>query len=241
MACRRDVREAERRDGRPVARRRARRRGAGELRDPPLQQGGGTDLHRETLKLHGSPVTITTDGLRSYGAAMDELGCCDRQEIGRWATTELRTAICRSDGGSERCCVSGRWRCHIRPRQPPQPLQPGAPPHRSTHLPGMTLRRAGGVASPCKLGRCLQRPACIVWRAVRVRLTAPFAGGNLIVLRNLIVDGDGQPPDRGAQNPIEGVSHAFAIRRSTSGRGSVYSHIDQFFRRPGTDDGLKDR
>jgi putative transposase len=37
------------------------------------------------LKRHGSPEAITTDGLRSYGAAMDELGCRDRQEIGRWA------------------------------------------------------------------------------------------------------------------------------------------------------------
>nr|GFD60066.1 hypothetical protein [Tanacetum cinerariifolium] len=34
-------------------------------------------------------------------------------------------------------------------RQHPQPLQPGAPSHRSTDLQGTTLRRLGGVAGPC--------------------------------------------------------------------------------------------
>ncbi len=37
----------------------------------------------KALKRHGSPEAITTDGLRSYGAAMDELGCRNRQEMGR--------------------------------------------------------------------------------------------------------------------------------------------------------------
>ncbi|TXG83559.1 MAG: IS6 family transposase [Thermomicrobiales bacterium] len=40
---------------------------------------------RKALKRHGSPQRITTDGLRSYRAAMTELGCEDKQEIGRWA------------------------------------------------------------------------------------------------------------------------------------------------------------
>ena len=42
---------------------------------------------KKALKRHGSPEAITTDGLSSYGAAMDDLGCRDRQEVGRWATT----------------------------------------------------------------------------------------------------------------------------------------------------------
>ena len=40
---------------------------------------------KKALKRHGSPKEITTDGLRSYRAAMDELGNSDKQEVGRWA------------------------------------------------------------------------------------------------------------------------------------------------------------
>lgn len=40
---------------------------------------------KKALKRHGRPRAITTDGLRSYGAALRELGCADRQEMGRWA------------------------------------------------------------------------------------------------------------------------------------------------------------
>ena len=47
---------------------------------------------KKVLKRHGSPEKITTDGLRSYPAAMNELGNADRQEIGRWANKEHRSA-----------------------------------------------------------------------------------------------------------------------------------------------------
>ena len=36
------------------------------------------------MKRHGRPQAIVTDGLRSYGAAMKDIGNVDRQEIGRW-------------------------------------------------------------------------------------------------------------------------------------------------------------
>ena len=39
---------------------------------------------RKTLKWHGSPATIVTDGLKSYPAAMRELGNEDRREMGSW-------------------------------------------------------------------------------------------------------------------------------------------------------------
>ncbi len=39
---------------------------------------------KKALKRHGRPVEIVTDGLRSYRAAMKELGCEDRREMGRW-------------------------------------------------------------------------------------------------------------------------------------------------------------
>jgi hypothetical protein len=38
---------------------------------------------KKALKRHGSPEAITTDGLRSYRAAMDDLGNGEKQEIGR--------------------------------------------------------------------------------------------------------------------------------------------------------------
>jgi putative transposase len=39
---------------------------------------------RKVLKRHGSPDHVVTDKLRSYGAALRELGMKQRQETGRW-------------------------------------------------------------------------------------------------------------------------------------------------------------
>jgi putative transposase len=39
---------------------------------------------RKTMKCHGRPHVFVTDMLRSYGAAMKEIGNADRQETGRW-------------------------------------------------------------------------------------------------------------------------------------------------------------
>lgn len=47
---------------------------------------------KKALKRHGSVETITTDGLRSYSAAMDELGHRDKQEIGRWANNRVENS-----------------------------------------------------------------------------------------------------------------------------------------------------
>ena len=47
---------------------------------------------KKALKRHGSVETITTDGLRSYGAAMDELGNRKKQEIGRWANNRVENS-----------------------------------------------------------------------------------------------------------------------------------------------------
>ena len=56
----------------------------------------------------------------------------------------------------------------IRPCQRSQPLQSLAP-----DLQGTTLRRVGGVADPRELSRHISRQRSIMWRAVRVGLTAP--------------------------------------------------------------------
>ncbi len=47
---------------------------------------------KKALKRHGSPEAITTDGLRSYKAAMSELGCEAKQEIGRWANNRVENS-----------------------------------------------------------------------------------------------------------------------------------------------------
>ena len=47
---------------------------------------------KKTLKRHGSPEAITTDGLRSYGAAMKALGNQHKQEIGRWANNRAENS-----------------------------------------------------------------------------------------------------------------------------------------------------
>ena len=38
---------------------------------------------KRAMKRHGRPQAVVTDGLRSYGAAMKEIGIADRQEVGR--------------------------------------------------------------------------------------------------------------------------------------------------------------
>ncbi len=47
---------------------------------------------KKALKRHGKPEAITTDGLRSYGAAMTELGNSDKREVGRWANNRVENS-----------------------------------------------------------------------------------------------------------------------------------------------------
>jgi putative transposase len=47
---------------------------------------------KKALRRHGSPAAITTDGLRSYRAAMTDLGCEAKQEIGRWANNRVENS-----------------------------------------------------------------------------------------------------------------------------------------------------
>ena len=39
---------------------------------------------RKVIRRHGRPESIVTDKLRSYGAAMKDIGNADRQDTGRW-------------------------------------------------------------------------------------------------------------------------------------------------------------
>jgi putative transposase len=47
---------------------------------------------KKLMKRHGSAEAITTDGLRSYSAAMKELGNADKQEVGRWANNRVENS-----------------------------------------------------------------------------------------------------------------------------------------------------
>ena len=47
---------------------------------------------KKALKRHGSPEAITTDGLRSYKAAMTELGNAGKQKVGRWANNRVENS-----------------------------------------------------------------------------------------------------------------------------------------------------
>jgi len=39
---------------------------------------------KKAMRRYGKPETIVTDNLRSYGAALKDIGAADRQETGRW-------------------------------------------------------------------------------------------------------------------------------------------------------------
>jgi putative transposase len=47
---------------------------------------------KKAMKRHGRTGAIVTDGLRSYKAAMTEIGNADRQEVGRWANNRAENS-----------------------------------------------------------------------------------------------------------------------------------------------------
>lgn len=47
---------------------------------------------KKLMKRYGCARSITTDGLRSYKAAMNELNIAERQEIGRWANNRAENS-----------------------------------------------------------------------------------------------------------------------------------------------------
>ncbi len=55
-------------------------------------KGAALAFMKKALKRHGPPEAITTDGLRSYGAAMSELGNSDKREVGRWANNPVENS-----------------------------------------------------------------------------------------------------------------------------------------------------
>ncbi len=47
---------------------------------------------KKAMRKHGGPETIVTDRLRSYGAALKELGADTRQETGRWVNNRAENS-----------------------------------------------------------------------------------------------------------------------------------------------------
>jgi putative transposase len=47
---------------------------------------------KKAMKRHGKAQAIITDGLRSYKAAMTELGIREKQEVGRWANNRAENS-----------------------------------------------------------------------------------------------------------------------------------------------------
>ncbi len=78
---------------------------------------------RKALKRHGTPEVIVTDGLRSYSAAMIELGNAGKQEVGRWANNRVENS---------HLSFRRRERAMLRFRQP-RTLQKFASVHADVH------------------------------------------------------------------------------------------------------------
>jgi putative transposase len=62
---------------------------------------------KQAMRRYGKPQTIVTDGLRSYGAALKEIGAATGRRSGGTSTTGPRTHTSRSDEESGPCCGSG--------------------------------------------------------------------------------------------------------------------------------------
>ena len=117
---------------------------------------------KRTLKRHGSPEAITTDGLRSYRTAMKRTWQCREaggRSLGEEPVGELAPAVPTTRAG-DAPLRSDEDAAEVRlgPRQRPQALQPGAPSYRLIDPQGTTLRRIGGVADPGELARRDQSP-----------------------------------------------------------------------------------
>ena len=134
---------------------------------------------KKALKRHGSPEAITTDGLRSYKAAISELGCEAKQEIGRWANNRVENSHLpfRRQRASDAALQTNEDATEVRfgSRQRPQPLQRRTTPDQPRDLQSPPLGCLGQVAEPRGLKLAGEGEGCVSRRAVRIGLTAPRA------------------------------------------------------------------
>ena len=69
-------------------------------------------LLRKLMRRYGKPETIVTDKLKSYGAAMKEIGVSSHENMGRWIITDARIRISRFDDENEECNASGECKVY---------------------------------------------------------------------------------------------------------------------------------
>ena len=64
------------------------------MRLPPKKRDkkAALKLLKRLLKRYGRPKVIVTDRLKSYRAALKELNCSDRQEVGRWVNNRAENS-----------------------------------------------------------------------------------------------------------------------------------------------------
>jgi IS1 family transposase len=99
---------------------------------------------KKLMKRHGTAEKVTTDGLRSYKAAMKELGNAHKQVVGLWANNpggkQPPALTTKRAGDAPVPEDEDTPEIRLGSRLSPQPLQPGAPPHQPPNLQGETLR-----------------------------------------------------------------------------------------------------
>ena len=134
---------------------------------------------KKTLKRHGSPEAITTDGLRSYGAAMDELGTREKQEIGRYANNRVENSHLPFRR-RERAMLRFRRMKTLQKFARSMPTSTTTSTSNATSSIARPTRNAaqprwqGGRCSRAE--PCAQRPKSILWRRVRIRLMVWTSG-----------------------------------------------------------------
>jgi hypothetical protein len=101
---------------------------------------------RKTMKRHGRPHVFVTDKLRSYGAALKDLGLPDDCETGFWLNNRAENSlrgpsvhISRFDDGNVPCSASARCGAHrsshpSTPRSTPCSTRGAPPPAKSLQV-----------------------------------------------------------------------------------------------------------
>ncbi|MER3356041.1 MAG: DDE-type integrase/transposase/recombinase [Hoeflea sp. D1-CHI-28] len=104
---------------------------------------------KKLMKRYGQPEKIVTDNLRSYGAAMKDIGNADRQHTGRWLNNRIATHTCHSDEESAPCLLPAQAKYAEIRRRPffnPQLVQFGAQPLQQTKFQAQPRRGSHRVA-----------------------------------------------------------------------------------------------
>ena len=132
---------------------------------------------KRIMKKYGRPLSVVTDGLCSYPAAMKEIGNADRQEAGRRLNNRAENShqpFRRRERAMQRFRSMKTLQKFSSGSCPgPQPFQSGAP---SRHPPGLqtkALRRVGRVERPRGLIAAWVSACCAQRRRPAVALTKP--------------------------------------------------------------------